>query len=147
VKKKVQEESPIIPINNTSDKILTEIFSTTEVKPEKSNFSFIKSSNDKPKEIMKEVPKEQPKNDIIDISNKLKELFIQDNIANLVQTTIPIDTYYDSQTPTQKRYDAPNFDMLFNNDAPSYFKQEVTTAKVEKKVDHFDFVNDLLKKK
>jgi hypothetical protein len=83
-----------------------------------------------------------------DISNKLKELFIQDNIANLVQTTIPVETNYDSLTPTQKKYDAPNFDILFHKDAPSYFKQEVVEQnKIEKKVDHFDFVNDLMKKK
>jgi hypothetical protein len=82
------------------------------------------------------------------ISIKLRELFIQDNIANLVQTTVPTESCYDSNTPTQKRYDAPNFDVLFHKDAPSYFKQEVpVTNKVEKKVDHFDFVNDLLKKK
>jgi hypothetical protein len=155
IKKKSDAESK----DNSSKDVFNLIPSKTEQPdtngssetPNKPKFSFIKSTTNK-----QIVNGEIHNNPINDLTSKLQEVFsnpdpIFPDIKN-GQSHIEIQNSNFIYThPVRPKYDVPDFDLIFHSanlhaKDPSPIKQE-PVQQHKPKVDHFDFVNDLLKKK
>jgi hypothetical protein len=175
--KEVKADSPktfsFIKSTNTStneDKISVNSADIAAIPSSKSKFSFIKAttSDTKVGSTCEAKPiQEVNNNPVYDLTSKLNEVFNNINVSetttkhtnhfNNLNLNLNVNGHYtnghirsEHSAPIKPKYDAPDFDIIFHTSnltkVPSPVKEEPVETKPEPK-DHFDFVNDLLKKK